>query len=276
MRPRILAIVVAVSVVALLTIGALAARGIPGTTRSSQLSVTLDVLEVLRIGTGIVVIGVLVWLLVVGRNRGGEKRKRGRAVSKFRWLPLIIALGLIAVLAFFIPRNLQPREAEDEVGIPGSSSEFEALPVEQVGSPWAILALTAVVALTTGGVVLLTRRRQLDEAEDEGEAGVAAVLSEAIEKLDWSDDPRSVIIKAYVDIERVLASRGMPRWASEAPQEYLDRILTRFEVEPGNIARLTTLFEVARFSDHQVDDVDATEAKYVMQAVRADLASVRS
>jgi len=256
----------------LLTLAGLGARGLPGTTRSARLSITLDMLQGIRIGLAIAFIVLLVWLL--SRGRGGERQRRGGVVRRFRWLPLILAGVLVAILAYTIPRSMRPVASDDEVGAPQSQTRFEPLPAEDVGSIWVVIALTAVITLTVAGFVLLVRRPAEEEAAEPGEEGVAAALAEAIDELEWSNDPRSVVIKAYVDIERVLALQGLPRWPSEAPREYLMRVLSSFDVGLANIERLTTLFEVARFSIHQVDDIDAAEAMSVMEAVRSELAGV--
>lgn len=256
----------------MLTLAGLGARGLPGTTRSARLSITLDMLQGIRIGLAIAFIVLLVWLL--SRGRGGERQRRGGVVRRFRWLPLILAGVLVAILAYTIPRSMRPVASDDEVGAPQSQTRFEPLPAEDVGSIWVVIALTAVITLTVAGFVLLVRRPAEEEAAEPGEEGVAAALAEAIDELEWSNDPRSVVIKAYVDIERVLALQGLPRWPSEAPREYLMRVLSSFDVGLANIERLTTLFEVARFSIHQVDAIDAAEAVSVMESVRSELTGV--
>ena len=54
---------------------------------------------------------------------------------------------------------------------------------------------------------------------------LAQVLSETLDDLRSEPDPRKAVIGAYAKMERTLAARGFPRRESEAPLEYLGRIL---------------------------------------------------
>ena len=62
------------------------------------------------------------------------------------------------------------------------------------------------------------------------------------------------VIAAYARLERALAAYGLPRRPSEAPEEYVARILVDLDVGTASVRRLTSLFERAKFSQHVVDE----------------------
>jgi hypothetical protein len=121
--------------------------------------------------------------------------------------------------------------------------------------------------------VLFTRRRR--EAEEEEEAGVeeelVAVVGDTIDDLRNEADPRRAVIAAYARMERVLALHGYPRHRSEAPYEYLARVLGRLRVRTGAVNDLTELFERAKFSTHEIDQPMKERAIGALVSVREDL-----
>ena len=94
-------------------------------------------------------------------------------------------------------------------------------------------------------------RRTPEQLEELGRA-----LDEAIDDLRRDPDPRRAVIAAYARMEQALTSYGFPRRPSEAPYEYLRRVGRELEAEEP-VAALTELFEVAKFSEHSVDESDA-------------------
>lgn len=65
-------------------------------------------------------------------------------------------------------------------------------------------------------------------------------------------DPRAAIIRAYRRFEHAVAIAGAPRVPSQTPAEFMRTTLARLPVPAPPVARLTSLFELARFSDRPV------------------------
>jgi Domain of unknown function (DUF4129) len=74
----------------------------------------------------------------------------------------------------------------------------------------------------------------------------------------------------------VLAAHGLPRSPSEAPLEYLRRMLTELSVSPAAAKRLTDLFERAKFSQHAVGPEMKEQAIEALETVRDDLLAARA
>src|SRR5262249_1567236 len=66
-------------------------------------------------------------------------------------------------------------------------------------------------------------------------------------------DPRLAIIRAYACFERALAGARAPRLPCQTPREFMRTTLARLPLPVSPVARLTTLFEAARFSERRVD-----------------------
>ena len=59
---------------------------------------------------------------------------------------------------------------------------------------------------------------------------LADVLGETLDDLRAEPDPRVAVIAAYARLERTLTAFGVPRRESDAPVEYLQRILIDLDV----------------------------------------------
>ena len=97
------------------------------------------------------------------------------------------------------------------------------------------------------------------------------MLSETLDDLRREPDPRKAVIGAYSKMERTLAARGFARRESEAPLEYLGRILGIVEGSGHSARRLTRLFERARFSPHEIDQRMKDDAIDSLVGLRAQL-----
>ncbi len=260
---------IGVAVLSLLMLTAVGARSLPGTTRSLALSWTIDVIEVLQIGVGVVILGAILWSLV--RRRSGDERPERKALPRRQsaWAVLLVLAAVALVIVWLISRP-DPTVLE-ELPQDLNISEVDFLPVESAGDAWPLLVLIAGTLIAAFAVNRLTRPEPSIEDDIDPAGLLAETLTDALDRLSWSDDPRDVIIKAYHGIERAFAAAGMPPWASEAPRQFLERVLTSADVEEEAITRLTALFEQARFSDHDMDESDRVAAIEAMEAVRADL-----
>ena len=86
-------------------------------------------------------------------------------------------------------------------------------------------------------------------------------------------DARKAVIAAYARMEGVLARHGVPRLASETPLEYLSRVLSDLTARHEPVARLTDLFEVAKFSRRAVGPDMKRDAIDALQEIRDELAA---
>jgi Domain of unknown function (DUF4129) len=134
---------------------------------------------------------------------------------------------------------------------------------------WIALGLAVVLLLA---LFALRRRAAATEQASVGDE-LAATIGDAIDDLEREPDARRAVIAAYARMEGVLARNGLRRLASETPLEYLARALTGLTSRHDAVARLTRLFEVAKFSRRDVDDAMKGEAIGALREIRDGLAA---
>ena len=144
---------------------------------------------------------------------------------------------------------------------------FQWLPIVVVGG--LILGIGSAMAL------MAARRQREKLAEEPIRETLAEVLDETIDDLRNEEDPRKAVIGAYAHMERTLAARGVPRNESEAPVEYLTRILDVVSASGHSVRRLTRLFTRARYSPHEIDAAMKEEAIDALTGLRAELQAAR-
>jgi uncharacterized membrane protein len=135
---------------------------------------------------------------------------------------------------------------------------------------WVALAIAVAVA---GYFVYRVRTRTFAELEPLGlEQDVAASISDAIDDLEREPDARRAVIAAYARMEAVLGRHGLRRRVSETPIEYLRRVLTDMTAHGDAVSRLTSLFERAKFSTHEIDVSAKHEAIAALREIRDGMA----
>jgi hypothetical protein len=136
--------------------------------------------------------------------------------------------------------------------------------------PWTVVGILAVSVVLLGGWLML-RRSSARCPEPLGRPGTRAAVEAAIEALDSDQDPRGAVIAAYAAMERTLSLHDLGRVASEAPREYLRRVLAASEAPTGQAAIVTGLFEEARFSTHPISEHARGRTLAALSALRAGL-----
>jgi len=197
----------------------------------------------------------------------------GQIVPKPLVTVLLVFVALFIAVRWAHPtHNLLPggaaassksRTQKAKAGHKPYEPHFQWLPVFVIGS--------LIVGLG-GAMAFFALRRRGEELEGAPvRETLAAVLSETLDDLRRERDPRKAVIGAYVKMERTLAARGFPRRESEAPLEYLGRILGIVEGSGHSARRLTRLFERARFSPHEIDQKMKDDAIDSLVGLRAQL-----
>jgi hypothetical protein len=100
---------------------------------------------------------------------------------------------------------------------------------------------------------------------------LATSISDAIDDLEAEPDARRAVIAAYARMESTLARNGLRRRPSETPVEYMRRILLGLTARADAVVRLTDLFELAKFSRHDIDASMKLEAIGALREIRDDL-----
>lgn len=286
MRPA-KAVLVAFAVAALLAVVALAARSRhPGGgavhlhQRGVPAWVANDLLTIVVIGYALAVLVMIVVFLML-RDEWRQPKGRPWLRQLLVFMVVIIGVSLLGYRLEYL-RHLHGGQGGHAVQTTGVGQQRpQTLPnLPAARRPAHFDWVFALVV--GGGVVLLAavlmRRRRPDELEDEEpesvEEELTVVVSDAIDDLRGEADARRAVIAAYARMERVLGQHGEPRHPSEAPFEYLARVLLRLRVRPAAVQDLTELFERAKFSTHDIDQRMKERAIAALVSVRDDLKAV--
>jgi hypothetical protein len=277
---RARAVLPAAGVLALVGVVAVAATGSTrigsGETRVSAVDRLLDVVISLLFVALLVGAALFVYALTRRQEMAEEYAKRRRGISS--GLVLVFVLLLIAIVARRFTR-LTAHSGEGTTGRTAPSAGFTqsgSPPPEHTYQPnfaWLPVLVVLLLAALGATALLLAERRRGSQAEERvtiSEA-VADVLAETLDDLLWETDPRRAVIAAYARLERVLAAHGLRRRAAETPEEYLTRALGLLDVGARSLRRLTDLFTLAKFSQHEVDEGMRQEAIAALSQVRDEL-----
>lgn len=203
-----------------------------------------------------------------------ERRARFRAWLAPLWIAGIAGV-LLAVRWLF---GDEFATALDRLGIgpavpdlPGAGRA--AAPPAPEPTPLAALVVAGVGAVGAfiGWRALRRRGRPLSQRVSEE---LTAFVDTTIDEIRAEPDARRAIVRAYAGMERTLERSGCARHASEAPLEYVARVLLELEVRPGPVQALTDLFERARFSSHALGDAAKAAAIAALEDVRTDLTAL--
>ena len=120
------------------------------------------------------------------------------------------------------------------------------------------------------------RPKTIERPRPAAEQAVVEVLEQSMDALRAIADPRRAIIAAYSAMDSAMARAGLARRPAEAPAEFLARILRSTLDISLDARRLTYLFEVAKFSDHDVDDSMRTNALMALGRIRDQISAAAS
>jgi Domain of unknown function (DUF4129) len=209
--------------------------------------------------------------------REDAEPQRGRYWPVLLLLPLFTALVSLAIVL----GSLYGRPGEREPPTPTLPSQAQPplrTPADGTAGGWPVhwilLAALSCVGGTFAAFVLVRHRRRRRAARPlTAEEELVVVVDQSLDELESEPDPRLAVIRAYARMERSLAFEGAGRRPPETPLEYLARVLASVRVSRGSIARLTSLFQDAKFSRHAIDATMKGEAVAALRELREELDS---
>ena len=263
--PVVAGITAAAAVVAAAARGPLS-RSSPVDAASASAPVTA--LSFLLLGAGIVALTALGILVFRQRRRKNDPEDHASEPPEIAWIWKVVtilapfALGAALILAAVTGSKKLPIGPNLNGGFGGGFglASGRAAPangrrtayVLPAWLPWTILAIVLVAMLAGAAVLVLSRGRAPADAPEPAPAGEA--VQTAIAALEADTDPRGAVIAAYAAMQRTLDAHGLVRSPSEAPREFLRRVLVANRAAEQHAGTLTVLFEEARFSTHPISE----------------------
>ena len=274
---------VAVALVVLLAIVALASRGgfgHHGRASSSSIYASYGFTAFLILFA--LMVPVAVYAFLIQMRETDVTKRRSLQTRVLHNIATLLLLGSAAYIIVYLKTHqghlfgvhVAPLEHPGQNGSSGAAGGKGTAPGPSF--EWPLLWL-AIAAVAVGAVVLYLGRIRRPKglqpmpAEPDVADELAATIGDAIDDLEAEPDARRAVIAAYARMESVLGRSGLRRRVSETPLEYLRRVLLELTARADAVARLTNLFELAKFSRHEIDASMKIEAIGALREIRDDL-----
>ena len=252
--------------------------------------VPVGVVRALSAAAGALVVGLL--LLVWAGTPSVEKRRRRRRRLGVRDLEGLgaslsaagkaaaivggaIGLFLLLTLPFLVPNARTPAAPRPAPPIttPASTSAPAGRPSAALS--WLVVGSAAALLLLAPAAVFVRRRRARRERRavvPDAAERVGSDLRRSLADLESERDARLAVQRAYARMEESLGAIELSRAPDETPTEFTARVLRVLGVSAAAASDLTGLFEIARFSDHPMDEDDRRRAIASVRRVEAEVA----
>ena len=276
----VLAAVGLIAIVALTSRSGLVVPSV-GLPSGSSLFTLAEIVGYVALGVGVFAVPLSILLYRRPWRTGRAKRREDALPLMPLWMRL---LGLATILGFiggqaivagsFLDElrrargELVPPIGPDEVPDPGALNG----PTDLTALVVAAMVLVVIALLTIAVAVRwLTLDRPAALGQAERRQATRKALEVSLDALRSEPDPRRAVIAAYAAMERSLGNAGFERVQSEAPLEYLRRVLDVSGLADDHLRTLTVLFQHAGFSDHPVQESMRTQAIDALGRVRATI-----
>jgi hypothetical protein len=214
----------------------------------------------------------------------------------------LIAFPLLVGVVFYSSRNLVPSLAKFQFTLPfkaGSTStvvaETAAKRNELNASAPSYLgfSLPHIPSVTYADILLLIaviivgyisiqafravrRRRSIKPLTDideliEERAKVASILDETVQKLTLGSNYRDTVLKCYKLIAETLEARSSISGKTLTASEFRNTVSRKLQFDSPHLGRVTSLFEIARYSQNEITRDDANEAMSCLSALSSEL-----
>ncbi|MGZ8783859.1 MAG: DUF4129 domain-containing protein, partial [Gaiellaceae bacterium] len=176
-----------------------------------------------------------------------------------------LGLFLLVTLPFLAPNAATPPGATPGNAAPRGHASTPA----PAGHPtsaalsWLFVGSAVALVLVAPAAVVVRRRRALRARHavvPDAAARVGSGLRWSLADLESERNPRLAVERAYARMEESLGAIELPRAPDETPTEFTARVLRVLGASAAAAADLTGLFEIARFSDHTMDEDDRRRA----------------
>jgi len=233
-------------------------------------------------GIGIVMMGAVFILVWSGRRRKDDPPEHEPTPIEVHWIWKVVATllpfalgGALVAAALTGSKRAQNGTRFGGAFVPGGSGPLSGRSSGTTGFvvpswlPWTVLGIVA--AAVVAGVVVLWFRRSRQEAGEPEAGATRAAVDAAIGALDAESDPRRAVIAAYGAMQQTLGEHGVARSPTEAPREYLQRVLVANRATEREARTLTGLFEEARYSTHPIPERLREAALAALRSLRGRL-----
>ena len=188
-----------------------------------------------------------------------------------------IGLFLLLTLPFLVPTPATPPGSTPVTAAPRGDASTHAAAGHPTSATltWLVVGSAAALLLIAPAAVVIRRRRARRARQalvPDAAARVGSDLRRSLADLESERDPRLAVERAYARMEESLGAIELSRASDETPTEFTARVLRVLGASAAAASDLTGLFEIARFSDHPMDEDDRRRAIASVRRVEAEVA----
>ena len=111
----------------------------------------------------------------------------------------------------------------------------------------------------------------LSEETKAKRAEIAGVLGDALTRLGQGGDYRGIILECYQKISQIIEIKGAFDGSPATPREFKQLAADRLQIQSRSLSDVTDLFELARYSDHEITREEAQAAIDCFSQLKAEL-----
>ena len=130
-----------------------------------------------------------------------------------------------------------------------------------------VLVLLVAVSYSVISGLISSRAEKVPDQSDE----LMEKIELAMKDLKEGKKVHDVIIRAYEEMCRILSGSGVDGEDSMTPREFQQAVISQTGIRQEPVAKLTALFEEARYSSHPIDDSKRAEALLALRDLKKEM-----
>lgn len=189
-------------------------------------------------------------------------------------LAILIILGSVYLTATNISIVQKPTNASPSSGASGNTPT----PSISNSPPVVAMLLIAVIFVILAIIIILVlfsfiagRERKKVGPKQAFSVEMARVIDEGIALFETGISTRDAIIKCYRRMTELLALHGVKDALHLTPREFREEARTKLGFESEHLDSLVELFEIARYSSHEVTESDRERALRALKGLRKEV-----
>lgn len=218
------------------------------------------------------VIWGIVFLIYLLRRKPGRRGQEANEQGKGSFIVALVILGVLILAIFAVDQGQSPDQGQPSPDPGSSTGGNDQNPVSSDPTGWTgalyvlvgVLAAALVVAALKHdrSTPLRLRKAQLVLAQ----RNATETMRQAVLDLYGGEDPRSVVIRTYQQMSRLLGQGGRSL-KPLTPREVAELAKRDLGWPEGPLIELATLFEEAWYSEHVMGDSERDRALRAFEAI---------
>jgi hypothetical protein len=223
----------------------------------------------------LVVIWVIVFVIYLLRRKQGKQFRETKEQGKSNFIVVLVIVGglILVSLAVNQGQTTIPGDPSTDPSPQPENNTHNPILSDTTGGMGALYILAGVLAAALAyaalkhnrSTPLRLRMAQLALAQQ----NATETINQAVRDLYGGEDPRSVIIRTYQKMSRLLGQGGR-NLKPLTPQEVAELARRDLGWPEGPLTELTTLFEEAWYSEHAMGDAERDRALRAFEAIASN------